>query len=395
MRNQLKSTNASDRLVVRGSAALFGAFAAMLVGFASAAVVQPDPLVRQDLPAGSRDHWVWVNDIVFHHMADGKAYLLDGDSGQMLGMLSTGYGFGGVVVPRDGSFVLSPEIYFSRGTRGARSDVVTLYDGRTLDPVGEVAIPPKRASTIPTSNSAVLTDDQRFLLIYNFTPAQSVTVVDLQQRELLGEVDTPGCALVYPTGPRSFFSLCGDGTALVIRLDDGGQVVERARTDPLFDEERDPVLERSVRDGDLWLFTTFAGDVVPVRTVDGRTFADDRWPLTTAGERQENWKPGGMQHLAVHVAGRRLYTLMHQGGVDTHKDPGSEVWVYDLDKRIRTQRIVLEEPLTSIVVTADAKPLLFGVFMGAPELRVFDAMTGRPLRTIGEVGFSPTIMTTY
>jgi methylamine dehydrogenase heavy chain len=395
MRNQPTSTNSSNRLVVRGTAALVGGFAAMLVGIVSAAEVRPDPLIRQDLRAGSRDHWVWVNDIVFHHMADGKSYLLDGDGGQMLGMLSTGYGFGGVVVPRDGSLVLSPEIYFSRGTRGTRTDVVTVYDGRTLDPVGEIAIPPKRASTIPTSNSAVLTDDERFLLVYNFTPAQSVTVVDMHGRKLVGEVDTPGCALVYPTGPRSFFSLCGDGTALVIRLDDSGQAVERGRTDKLFDVERDPVLERSVRDGDIWLFTSFAGDVVPVRTVNGRTFAGERWPLTTAGERQENWKPGGMQHLAVHVTGRRLYTLMHQGGVDTHKDPGSEVWVYDLDKRIRTQRIVLEGPLTSIVVTADAKPLLFGVFIGAPELRVFDALTGRPLRTISEVGFSPTIMTTY
>ena len=40
------------------------------------------------LPPVSK-HWVWVNDIVFHHMADGKAFLIDGDAGRMLGMLST------------------------------------------------------------------------------------------------------------------------------------------------------------------------------------------------------------------------------------------------------------------------------------------------------------------
>jgi len=86
---------------------------------------------------------------------------------------------------------------------------------------------------------------------------------------------------------------------------------------------------------------------------------------------------------------------MHEGGVDSHKDPGSEIWVYDLASRERTQRILLQTPLTSIAVTGDDKPLLFGIFIAAPELRVFDARTGAALRTIGEVGFSPTILVTY
>ena len=46
----------------------------------------------------------------------------------MLGMLSTGFGFSGLLVPRSGSVILSPETYFARGTRGTRTDVVTLYD---------------------------------------------------------------------------------------------------------------------------------------------------------------------------------------------------------------------------------------------------------------------------
>ncbi len=356
---------------------------------------QPEPLVRQDLPAAGSAHWVWVNDIVFHHMADGKAFLFDGDGGNMLGMLSTGFGFGGVVIPGDGSVIASPETYFSRGTRGDRIDVVTLYDPRTLDPTAEIEIPAKRASTMPMRASAALTDDGRFLLIYNFTPAQSVTVVDLRARAFVGEVDTPGCALVYPTGPRSFFSLCSDGTALAVRLDDAGLAIATERTPGLFDAEQDPVTEKAVRDGDTWLFASFAGDVVPVETVAGRTRAAARWSLTTAAERAQGWKPGGMQHLALHAGDRRLYSLMHAGGPDSHKDPGSEIWVYDLTSRERTQRIVLETPLTSIAVTGDDKPLLFGVFIAAPELRVFDARTGAALRTIGEVGFTPTTLVTY
>ena len=77
-------------------------------------------------------HWVWVNDFVFPHMADGMAYLVDGDSGRYLGTLSTGYGFARLNLSRDGKVIYSPETYFSRGTRGKRTDVVTVYDRRDL-----------------------------------------------------------------------------------------------------------------------------------------------------------------------------------------------------------------------------------------------------------------------
>ena len=72
---------------------------------------------------------------------------------------------------------------------------------------------------IPCSLRRLLTDDERFLLIYNFTPAQSVSVVDIGERKFVGEVETAGCALVYPTGRRSFFSICSDGALLVMTLD--------------------------------------------------------------------------------------------------------------------------------------------------------------------------------
>jgi methylamine dehydrogenase heavy chain len=78
----------------------------VLILFAAGAAAQPvkvDPLVAAQLPAQPGPHWVWVNDIVFHHMADGKAFLLDGDRGTMLGMLSTGFGFNGLVLSHRGA----------------------------------------------------------------------------------------------------------------------------------------------------------------------------------------------------------------------------------------------------------------------------------------------------
>ena len=172
------------------------------------------------LPAETNPHWVWINDIVFHHMADGKSYLVDGDSGKFLGMLSTGLGFIALELPSDYSQIYSPETYFSRGTRGERTDVITFYDPRELKPTGEVIIPPKRFAAMPTLNYSSITDDDRFLIVYNFTPAQSVSVIDLKERRFVGETDTGGCALVLASGDRRFNMLCGDGSLMTVTLDD-------------------------------------------------------------------------------------------------------------------------------------------------------------------------------
>jgi methylamine dehydrogenase heavy chain len=354
-----------------------------------------DPLVGSELPAKPGAHWFWVNDIVFQHMADGKAFLLDGDTGGMLGMLSTGFGFNGILMPRNRSLILSPETYFSRGTRGIRTDVVTLYDARKLSPVGEIRIPPKRASSLPMIANTALTDDDRFLLIYNFTPAQSVTVVDLKSRKQIGEIDIAGCALVYPTGARRFFSLCSDGTALNVQLDETGKAAVKSKTTKLFDAENDPVTEKAVRDGNSWLFVSFAGDIVPIETTGANIRVGKRWSLTSTAERKLGWKPGGMQHMAIHAGSRRLYSLMHQGGADTHKDPGTEIWVYDVTSKQRVQRITLKGPATSIAVSSDSKPLLFSIFIGAPKVDVIDPQSGRFLRSIGEIGFTPSTLVTY
>src|SRR5450755_840033 len=225
--------------------------------------------VRAELPSDSEHgpqvaslavpapkHWVWVNDFVFPHMSDGMAYLVDGDSGRYLGTLSTGYSFAHLLLSRDGKVIFSPETYFSRGTRGTRTDVVTLYDPGKLTPIGEIVIPPKRSSNLPMIANNVLTDDDRFLLIYNFNPAQSVTVVDTKLRKFVREVETPGCALIYPTGPRSFFSVCGDGSLSLVDLDDTGAAHQK-RTQPLFDMAADPVTEKAVRVGRIWYFVSF------------------------------------------------------------------------------------------------------------------------------------------
>jgi methylamine dehydrogenase heavy chain len=360
----------------------------------AAAPLVADPLATVvSLPAAS-PHWVWVNDFVFPHMPDGQALLVDGDSGRFLGMLSTGFSFGRLVPAKDGQVIFSPETYFSRGTRGTRTDVVTLYDPVHLAPVGEIAIPAKRSSNMPMMANSELTDDGRFLLIYNFTPAQSITVVDARNRKLVGEIETAGCALVYPTGPRAFFSICADGTLLDVRLDDSGHARSRERTEHMFDVATDPVTEKGVRIGDTWQFVSYGGVMYPVRiTKEGLTLGT-RWSLLGPADQAQQWRPGGLQQLAAHAGLNRLYSIMHRGGPQTHKDPGREVWVYDLAKHTRIQRIAMRNDSGSIQVTHDPKPLLFSAFIASTTLDVYDATSGSWLRSIEHVGTTPTILVT-
>jgi methylamine dehydrogenase heavy chain len=337
---------------------------------------------------------VWVNDIAFFAFPDGRAFLVDGDSGKLLGTLSTGYSFTTVVVPRTGNVIYAPETYFSRGTRGTRTDVVTIYDGRRLSPLGEIGIPPKRASIMPMPAAVGLTDDERFLLIYNFTPAQSVSVVDMRSRKFAGEIETAGCALVYPTGPRSFFSICADGALLVTTLTDAGTVARQARTGELFDAVKDPLTEKGVRLGDTWLFASFEGNIHPLRALSNTIRAEKSWPLFTAEELTRRWRTGGLQHLAVHRSSGRLFAIVHQGGPETHKEPGNEIRVYEIASHRSLRAITTRNKASSIQVSQDAAPLLFACTMESNRLDVYDAGSGRYLRSVEGVGQTPTLLVT-
>ena len=83
---------------------------------------------------------------------------------------------------------------------------------------------------------------------------------------------------------------------------------------------------------------------------------------------------------------------MHRGGPETHKDPGKEVWVYDLARHARIQRIAMKNDSGSIQVSRDAQPLLFSIFIESTSLDIYDATNGTWLRSVENVGTTPTIM---
>jgi methylamine dehydrogenase heavy chain len=364
------------------------------------------------LPQPPRPHQVWVADLLLRRTA-----LVDADDGRFLGMLSAGVGAITPVFSQARGEIYLPETYYSRGTRGERTDVVTIYDTATLRPGTEIVVPPKRADIVRNTALATLLDDGRFLVLYDFTPATSVSVVDVVARRFVGEIQTPGCSLVYAAGPRRFAMVCGDGSLLLVRLDAEGREAGRARSARFFDPIHDPVTEKAVRVGDQWLFVSFGGIVHPVDLGGEAPQFGETWSLLDGDARAASWRIGGTQHLAVHAASGRLYELVHQGGPDGHKDPGTEVWVYDLATHERVQRIVLENlsaafvaqrmgvesrigrwvldhavpsaGTDSIAVTQDDHPLLLAVSMLAGTIGVYDARSGELLRNVADVGLAP------
>lgn len=365
-----------------------------LAGGAGAADFRPETMGVATLDRAPGPNWVWANDFTFGFMADGRTYLLDVGTGEFLGMLSTGSMFLKLDIPADRKLVYNAATYYERVVRGKRTDVINIFDPQTLDFVGEIPIPAKRLTSIPTLINSGITNDQRFLLVYNMTPAQSVSVIDLAERRFVGEVITPGCGMTLP-GERRFRMLCADGSLLSVELDAAGKEARRARSPRFFDPQRDPLTEKPVRIGDDWWFVSFEGMVQPMDLAGELPRLPPSWSLLSDADRADGWRIGGIELLGVHAKTRRLYALMHQGGPDTHKDPGSEVWVYDLGTRQRLQRIALRDPATSILITQADEPLLVAVLIGVPNVEVYSATTGQHQRTIGEIGHTVALLQNY
>src|SRR3990172_2894430 len=193
------------------------------------------------LAPGSDPHRVWVADRMFRH-----SILFDGDTGVALGMVDINWSLGGQTpsISRERGEIYVVEPVYSRGHRGERKDYVTIYDALTLDVLGEVELPTRSADMRHGVALATVLDGGRFLVIFNQTPATSVSVVDLKARSFAAEIHTAGCAMVYATGPRSFGMLCGDGTALRVDLDEQGREARSVHSLSFFDPVTDPLTEK-------------------------------------------------------------------------------------------------------------------------------------------------------
>lgn len=279
------------------------------------------------------------------------------------------------------------ETYYSRGTQGIRTDVLTILDSQTLSPVAEIElIPGIRYVGMPERYSMQLMNDQRWLALANFSPAASVTLIDLDSRSIIAEIATPGCVLVYPNGSRGFSSLCADGRFMSTILSAEGEILAQKRMPVFFDSDETPIFERPAIIANMAYFPSFSGLMYPVDLTGEVAVVGEPWHLVPKTERAQKWAPGGLAIIDKDDLGR-FYVLMHPDSKEgSHNSGGAEVWVYDPVKRQRVLRIPLKQWGVTLGVSSGERPLLMVTNPVDMSLEVYDTQTGQFIRTITDFG---------
>ncbi len=290
-----------------------------------------------------------------------------------------------MLIPDDRPEFYTADTVWSRYTHGTRTDYITVYDKRSLDPIGEIVLPgAKRALITAMQGMFEFTDRQRLGLVFNFTPAASVTVVDLVHRKVLGDVDIPGCSLIFPSGEIGFSTLCASGTVFSLKLDAAGRVVGHAESQPFNHLGHNPLFTSSTMIDGVRYFVTMRGDVQPIDMRHAYAKVLPSWPLVTAAERAAHWRPSGWQ-LVTSDGHEELYVLMQAHAREgTQKDPADQVWVYDVATKQRLRRLRLVRPGSSIALTHAASPLL--LVQAGERLDVYDPRGGGLIRSMGLPG---------
>ena len=320
------------------------------------------------------------------------AFIVDSATGDMQGTLGAGF-FTPAVEPNfPRGEIYAAESFYDRGFRGKRTDVLTIFETERLVAIAEVKIPPKTTPLWFRHYIGMLNDD-RHVVVFNMTPAQSVSVVDVIDREFTSEISTAGCALMLPVEERAFIMVCGDGTLQMIGLNEKGRESSRTRSEAFFNVEEDAVFDQFARTSDGWLMVSRNGKVFHVTAQGKEIKISEAWSLVNEEDAGEKWRPGGGQPFAFHRGSHVLYVLMHQGEIDTHYEPGTEVWLFDLDRKKRIGRRELEKPSTALQVTQEASGRLLTV-NSEQQIDVYDGKTlqhQRAIKAAMEVNYLQTL----
>ena len=386
------------RLLALGLAALPlcpAPLAAAPASYPQSLPAEPMPAVAA-LPAVWPKSWVLINDFNFNAIVDGRVVIVDtaSDNQPLKGIVRASQ-FGNSLLSVKRGEILTAETFYPRLTRGERTDAITFWSMADLQPKGEVVLPGgKRQQSVTYPQLFQFTNSEKWALVANFTPAQSVSVVDLDAKKVLGEIDLPGCSQIYPTGARGFSSFCADGSLFSVALDANGKVAQSATIAHVQEIDHQALFSTPAWVGQTAWFVSLGGMIQgfdfsgPLAKVIPGAF-----PVGTAPGAAPEWRPGGWQVINADAAGH-LYVLMSPTGREgSHKDGGSEVWVFDTARHARSQRIALSAPSIAIAVTHEDHPHLVASRADG-VVDVYDAATGALVRSLGAtLAFNPIVIT--
>ena len=357
---------------------------------------RPPPLpieptfVIETLPAQYPDQWLLVHEASFFNMSDGKIIIMDASADTLPEQYKGSFNnalMGNYLQNSARSEIYATETFHTRGNRGERIDVLTIWDMATLSPKGEVILPgKKRFMGMPERFAMTLTNGGKWLVIANLSPATSATIIDLDSRSIVTEVPTPGCTFTYPLGSMGFASLCADGRFMSTVLNADGSIKQQVRTDAFFDTDASPIYERPTVIGNTAWFPSIAGLMYPVDISGELISVGEPWSLVPESERAENWAPGGIA-LIDHDDAGRIFVIMHPDAKDgSYQGGGPEVWVFDPERQSRVARIALKEWGLSLALTHGTDPMLVVLNPVDMSLEVYDPDTGQFIRKITDFG---------
>jgi len=369
----------------------------LAAGAAPAWAATPPPLPAEHLTIATvgpkSPHWIYVLDYAYDNEIDSRVWLFDGDTHRRIGQIDTGF-IPGISISPDGRTTAVATTYFARGGHGTRTDVVEFNDNNTLAKTGEVVIPPKHAQAMATLFTIGYSSDGKFVYVPYLTPAASFGVLDPAKKKVLGEIDTAGCTLVFPWGPNRISSICESGRLLTVTVDAQGHEASRTTSDAFFNPDEDPVFAQAVPLKDGYAYLSFLGQVHEVDFTQPKPTMRTPWSLVNAAEKG-TWRPGGVQIGAVHRSKNQLFVPMHKGADGSHKDGGSEIWVFDLKSHQRTARWPLDihesGAVVAVQVSQDPAPLLF-LATEKSHLLILDAQTGKLKHDEYHLGQTPQLL---
>lgn len=365
--------------------------------------VEPTPSVKS-LPADYPGSYVFIVDGNFWGIESGKIVIADvgEETDHYKGALGAAQ-FGNFATAKTRPEMYVAETFYARGQRGERTDVITIYDKASLKATGEIVLPGgKRAQTLTERGSFQLSADERFAFVFNFTPASSVTVVDLVKRRVVGDIDIPGCVHAFALKLGGFASLCGNGAVASTKLDANGKFAGQTMSAPFTDIDNDPMFTRPAMIDGVAYFPTYAGKIQPIDFNGAEAQVSEAWaiPAPDAGApKKKTWRdripglgrksndsgkrlPSGWQLATSDDAGR-LYLLMRKTeNIDDHDTGGDEVFVIEPKTRSLVNRIKLRGDSQAIEVTGGADPYLVALNMDM-SLDVLKASNGEFVRRIG------------
>lgn len=340
------------------------------------------------LPEQFPESWMFVDEASFPSMFGGKMILLDVAETKPAKRIK-----GTADKNLLGNFIqakIRPEFYImesfhTRGARGPKVDVLTIYDKTTLSPIKELIWNDTRLQALPRRHAMAISPDEKFLYVSNFSPAASFTVVDLDTKEIVETIGTPGCVLTFATGNRSVTSICNNGGLLTTVVDDKGHKKSHHRIAQFFDTDTSPIFERPAIIDGIAYFPSFTGDMHAIDLNGEVAKYLEKWSMLSPSERALNWRPSGLVLNDSDEQGL-FYVIMHPDGFEgsqTHGGP--QVWVYNVNTKQRIKVIDIAKGALSITLTRGKTPSLV-VTNHELTLDIYDPKSGELIQNITDFG---------